>query len=74
MSYDTIYHFIRYTIITIYWAFMKESESEVLCTDFTALQLHYPPTTRRIVPWEQYTRQEASIARSYFMHIRNSAI
>jgi hypothetical protein len=29
MSYDTIYHFSRFTIINTYWAFMKESEMEI---------------------------------------------
>jgi hypothetical protein len=37
MKYDSIYHFSRFTIINIYRAFMKESESEILCTDSTAL-------------------------------------
>jgi hypothetical protein len=27
----------RFTVIDAYWAFMKESESELLCTDCTAL-------------------------------------
>jgi hypothetical protein len=29
MSYDAIYHFSRFTIISTYGAFMKESESEI---------------------------------------------
>jgi hypothetical protein len=29
MFYDTIYCFSKFTIINIYWAFMKESESEI---------------------------------------------
>jgi hypothetical protein len=29
--------FYRFTIINTYWAFVKESESEVSCTDPTAL-------------------------------------
>jgi hypothetical protein len=29
ISYGTIYHFCRFTIINTYWAFMKESESEI---------------------------------------------
>jgi hypothetical protein len=36
MSYYTIYHFSRFTIISTYWAFMNELESEVLCTGSTA--------------------------------------
>jgi hypothetical protein len=49
MSYDTIYHFCRFNIINTYWASTKESgvgelkieelESEVLCTNSTALAL-----------------------------------
>jgi hypothetical protein len=37
MSYDTIYHFSRFTIINTHWAFMKEMEWEDLRTDSTAL-------------------------------------
>jgi hypothetical protein len=41
MSYDTIYHFSSFTIINTYWAFMKETEWDVLCTNSTALFLTY---------------------------------
>jgi ketosteroid isomerase-like protein len=58
MSYDTIYHFSRFTIIATYWAFMKESddlkieesesELEVLCTDSTALVIPRNLVKRRL--------------------------
>ena len=37
-------------------------------------QLHYPSSSRRVVPCGQHRRYDVSTVRLHFMHIRNSAI